>query len=296
MSPHPPTAIEADDTADRQAAWREWKLRCALDLCSPKAAGWLRRFGDQRFLHYWQKVSAQQGHPLDAYRHADRPHAWHLLESYAQTGSGRSGKRYKEWLFARAPAHGDPATWLQAIESGASLLMRDVVREQARREYTAPFVADPERLRPTETGCQAVTLLELLPDESDTFRTVASRDLRDRAECLAAWWVHEADRRAQIGVWARAQGWLLSDPALCEWAGCRRSYLASRHRAELERFCAHVRTCYPREGPAFWLEIARISLDVAVPLIFLKLRAEKGLTRFLNSKGITPMTGARQHA
>lgn len=279
----------------RAAAWREWQDRCALRRCPPDSAAVLSAFGEARYLHYGARVSNRSCTPQQAVRHADQPHAWHLLETYAQAGTDRNGKSYKKWLFARIPPSASPATWLQTVEAGASLLMRDAVREQARQEYAPRFVQALEEPVDANRSGTTLTLVELLPATADTFDTAADNDCAQWAAQWADWWLEEADRATWIALWVRAQGWALHDPDVCEWAGYSKSALHKKHRADVERFCQAIRKAFPREDAATWLALTQKSIEFALPLIYLQLSAEKKMARFLNSKGVTGLKGVASH-
>ncbi len=295
--PDETTRADAEGLEQRQAAWQEWQDRCALRRCGPDAAAVLAKFGEARYRHYGNRLAARSGASVQAVRPADQVHAWHLLETYARTGSGRTGKSYKCWLFARVPPSATPAAWLQAVEAGASLLMRDAVREQVRHEYAPAFMQELDRPVDGEGGAASpLTLAELLPAASDTFTAAAENECAQWAAEWAAWWLQEADRLTCIALWVRAQGWALHDPDVCEWAGCGKSALHKKHRADLERFCAAIRRAFPQEDSATWLAITQNSIEQALPLIYLKLSAEKAMARFLKNKGVTGLAGVASHA
>ena len=261
---------EDDPIAPRAAAWREWQQRCALHLCAPQSVTLLKAFGKERFNRYWKRCGVPGCRPVDG------AHAWHLLETWAQAGRGRGGKVYKRWLMARSSPSAGPADRLAAIESGASCLMREAVRDHVRREYSAPFMESLQRPRSTRGNDGATyTLEELIPSGADPVREVASREINRLAEPLVEWLLHDADRRTQIACWARASGRALNDPQCLAWAGCAKTALYQSYQRQVDRLCCRVRRCYPGEEPATWLALARICLGKAATRIFLTIIAEK---------------------
>lgn len=95
---------------------------------------------------------------------SDAEDGWHRFETHLLLKNTRGGKRYKDWLFARAE-HVEWHPW-DAIQGGATLLLRDVVREYLRREHAPDRVTSLHR--PVGmVGDSNVTLEELLPGAID---------------------------------------------------------------------------------------------------------------------------------
>ncbi len=269
-------------------AWHAWKSACAIDLCPPEAVESLRRFGSHRFSLYLNRYASRMGHRGQVLRVAESKDAWHLLETHAQVGTTREGKRYKDWLFARAPD--SPEAWLNAVEGGATVLMRGVVREYLRREQAAAFMESLQR--PLGGGAEpSFTLEELLPDTVEPLGELAENEWRALAREQAERFFPSLSSRERIVLWAREYGISLGDPDLARWAGCRRSALHGAHTDSLKRLCQVLKDAYPDESPGIWLILARKTLEELNQLIFSKIIVEKRAARFFKKKRIQVESG-----
>ncbi len=278
-----------------EEAWRAWRTACAVDLCPPADGTVLRDFGAQRFRFYLDRYASRTGHRAregQTLRVPEDKDAWHFLETHAQVGTTREGKRYKDWLFARAETGTD--TWLRVVESGASLLMRDAVREYLRREHTAAFMESLQR--PAGRGDDtAYTLEELIPDQVELLGDVEAREWNELGRATAETFLTTMTARERIAVWARANSIALSDPDLTRWAACGKSALHDAYTQCVERMCAEIKRSYPAESPAIWVQLARVTLERLNGLLFQKIMAEKGAARFFKKKGSRPDAGPSEH-
>lgn len=264
-------------------AWKVWRKTCAVGLCPPSAADLLRGFGSQRFFHYLNHYGSRTGRRAPIRQVPETQNAWHLLETHARVGATREGKRYKDWLFMRAEI--ESVEWIRAVEAGATLLIRDVVREYLRREHAPAFMESLQR--PLGSGkCPAYTLEELLPDTVEPLGAVEEREWEDFGRRLAEPFFSTMSSRERIALWARDRQLALTDPALCQWAGCRKSVLHQTYGECIQRLCAAVKEAYPSETPAIWVQLARKTLDQLNRIIFLNISSEKGAARFFKKKGI----------
>lgn len=270
-------------------AWRVWKKACAADLCPAPEALALRQFGIHRFNHYLNRYAARLGRQGQVPRVAESGDAWHLLETYAQVGATREGKRYKDWLFARAPDQ--PHAWLNAVEAGATLLMRGAVREYLRREHAAAFMESMHRPLDGTAADSSFTLEELLPDTAEPLHTIAEKEWHMLAQQQAERWYLSLYARERIVLWAREQGYSLADPDLVKWAGCRKSVLHSTYTNCIHRLCHEIKGEFPDETPAIWLMLTRKALEALKQIISLKIMSEKGAARFFKKKGIGVESG-----
>ncbi len=228
-----------------EAAWREWKMLCALDLCSKSAVDHLLRFGVRRFRRYVNRV---HGHRSDS-RSApmlDARDAWHRFEVYLAVNKSRAGKRYKDWLFNRA--RHESVRWEQVVEAGATLLMRDVVRDYLRREHAAPWMRSLQEPLCNVQGYK-VTLEDLLPGTFDPSCEVEKREVEAMAERLASDLLPELSLREQIAIFARASGIPVSDPDILNAAGCGKSVLNESYHSAFHKLAGHVRETTPDASP-----------------------------------------------
>lgn len=230
------------------ASWTEWKRVCALGGCGPDARGTLQGFAHHRFHHFAARLAGGPWEDLvPGLRHQiDPADAWHLFESFLEIRSTRAGKRYKDWLFARL-SHGVGSP-LSMLESGATVIMRDVVREHVRRECHARREVSIQAPLSGADG-HPLTLEVLLPAADDPVDDVARREYATLADALAGETCQSMRPRTRVVVLARLLGLSLSDPVVEEAAGCRKSVL----NEELTRFHASLRRRveerYADDGP-----------------------------------------------
>ena len=228
------------------AQWSEWQSRCAVAKCGLETAAALRLFGWQRLRHYARAVPGglAAGNMLP-----DAAACWHLLETRLATGRTRQGCCYKQWLFARTADATNP---LDAIQGGASLLMRDVTREFLRRECPPPQQVSLDAPIPNTEG--RLVFADLLPDQSaltevDMDDAVVSREIAQSFfEALA---VNE-----RVVLLARQLEIPLSHPAVEQASGMRRSGLYKLWRAIHLRLAAVVDRAQPDEDRPGRLQLA----------------------------------------
>ena len=228
--------------------WASWHERCALGLCAPEVQAALRRFAHIRYYRF-ADVYAQSTAGLTAAATTPEPAAaWHWFETYLQLHNTRAGKSYKQWLFARTEAESGPT--LDSVQGGATLLMRDVVRERLRQEVSARWVVSLEGPAGADRGDGAPSLEELLPGPLDTRADVELRDLETLAAADAAAAGAALSRRERVALLARELGLPLSHPVVTTAAGCGKSMLATAYHAALERVAECTQARHPREDRA----------------------------------------------
>ena len=258
-------------------AWQAWRRMCAADLCPADQAAQLREFGRLRFNRHLQRYAFRTGHQGPALRVADTANAWHWFETHAQVTATRAGKRYKDWLFLRAEQY--PGDWLSLVESGAALMLRDVVREYLRREHAAGFMQSLHRTLHTrdESGS---TLADLLPDPQEPLAALQERELAAAAAALAADFLPSLDAREQIALWVRSRGFSLGNPDVQRWARCGRSVLHDAHARCLARLATAVKRAHPDEDPAYWLQLACRAVGELNRLIARHFSSDRSAARF----------------
>src|SRR5210317_1578654 len=86
---------------DLLACWMEWKARCAAALCDESTRRSLQKFAHTRFLRFYPRSIPSRVLP---HRENGLPavDAWHLFETHLITTQTKQGKRFKDWLYARA--------------------------------------------------------------------------------------------------------------------------------------------------------------------------------------------------
>ena len=222
----------------------EWKRRCALDLCSENAQADLSAFGARRF-HAAVRTCQAAARLRDCGALAfEAREIWHLFETYLQVNPARAGKRYKDWLFARV--EGSPDSPLDVIQGGATLLMRTVVREHLRQEYSPPNTVSLNAPLP-EAGDESLTFEDLLPGQLDPAWDVEIREFRALAARLAQRQVAEMTPRERVAALAKALGLSLAHPAVEKAAGCRKSVVNAAYAGFVKRVQERIKADFPGE-------------------------------------------------
>jgi len=240
--------------------WREWKAKCALDLCGEAARAHLRAFAKLRFDRCVRRYRGRTGLGRGDSVGMDGGGAWHLLETHLVVRENRRGKRYKDWLFARANL-GD-GNRLAALESGASLLMRDVVREHLRREYARRGTVSLDRLV-TAQGDRTLTLHDLLPGAATPADEAARREYEALAQQHAEELVANAPRRERLALLAKCVGLSLAAPAATKAAECGHSALNEAYHAFLRRLARTIQDRYSGEERAALRLLSVLTLERA---------------------------------
>jgi hypothetical protein len=245
--------------------WREWHVQCAAARCQAATKEALCLFGWQRFKHY---ASVCGGAAVGTGALPDAAGCWHLTETRLATGRTRQDKRYKDWLFDRA---GGTAATLDAVQGGASLLLRDVVRDFLRRE--GPRAHHLSLDAPAGEGHTTPALAELLPGAPDV--AVDERELGRLARPLAQAFFALLPERDRLVVLARQLGVPLYHPTVESVAGVRKSRVATLWQDVFHRLAACVDERHGDEERSVRLALCLRSAAVLGELIFSWGRLEK---------------------
>jgi hypothetical protein len=229
------------------AHWQEWKDTCALALCGEDARRALPGFAQARYAHFAHAYATTTNVEHVPALIPTAAEAWHRFETHFRLSNGPGGKSYKDWLFARVQQHsGSPQ---ESVEAGASLLIRDVVREHLRREFSSRWIVSASaKPDPAGFGDGSPSLEELLPDEADTEREVQNRDLDELARAGAGAAFARLDARERIALLAHEVGMSLAHPEATRAAGCGRSVLNTAFHSALMRIADGIRRQFPNEG------------------------------------------------
>lgn len=249
--------------------WEEWRTRCALGLCSPAAQSALRAFGSHHFRRFVRRYAAQAGHrdfqaPLGAVD------AWHMLETHMTVRRNRQGKRYKDWLFARAPIGSGRQA---ALSAGAVVLLRDVAREFLRREGPAPRTVSLQAPAGSSDAC-GWTLEDLLPGELHPADEAADRELRRLAESHAREFLQNLEQPAWIVLQAHARGIPLSSPAVQHQVGLRKSAVHDLFHQAWRKLSATIRLAYVREDAGVVRLLTLMAVEAVLETLRPRLRKE----------------------
>lgn len=261
--------------------WLKWKEKCALALCPPMIQSALQDFVHTRFRRYAAQYAASFNVGGTEVPSTDARDAWHWFETHFRLHANRQGKSYKEWLFARAAVRSTPAK-SDGIDSGVSLLLRDVVRDHLRREYSPKHILSLDASVCSKDSVNALSPMDLLPDSFDTTSDVERRETELIAARLADSVFDHLSRRQRIALLGRELGVSLANPCVLKVAGCGKSVLAKAHRSALAAVAGQVSAAYPDEPRA-----AQAVLTVSVFNIVSKrtiswASTENSLSEFLN--------------
>ena len=215
-------------------AWIEWKKLCLLDPCSTETQEKLHSFAKARFTGLLRRYS-KDIKPLE--HHA----SWHLFETHMMVKTTKQGKRYKDWLFARVASSNDDT--LNIVQGGASLIMRDVVREFLHRECQQldMLSLDEPLLNSKESS---VTLLDLLPAQIDPFSEIYLHEYESLAHEHAEEFLEDMSERERIILIARHIGISLAHPRVEAITNCKKSILNRSYRGLMTRIADHLRARY----------------------------------------------------
>lgn len=244
----------------RVEQWQEWAARCAVNRCGAETAAALRRFGAHRFRRY---LALSLGPHFSEGAVPDDRACFHLFETHCCVNTVRSGKRYKAWIAGRGSGAPDAALF----ESGASLLLRDVVRAFVRREGPAPKQVS---LDAVIEGTDGLTLADLLPDER-----ACERADPDIAEAVARACLSRLRENHCVVVLARRLGVPLNHPAVLLLTGARKSRTARLWAEVYEMLAAETRRQLPDGDREIWLQMALQASEWLGEYLFFNERVEK---------------------
>ena len=275
--------------------WQEWYRKCALASCEEETRAALHRFADARWRRY-AAVCAGKLYP-EGNRFAVPPPAdsWHDFETMVRLRHTRRGKAYKHWLFARMPPQSGRQA-LDAIQGGASLIMRDVVRERFRREMPRQRTVS---LHAPPPGAPVGTppLQELLPAPVQALDEVQQRDLNALAVSTAAWVCHQVlSRRSRIAMLAREWGIPPTDPAVLKAAGCGKSVLCTAYHEALQSIAETVNTRFRRDDRSTRAALAVATLRALKPELVSWAKSEALMAGFFPDECLIVAGSQRQQA
>lgn len=225
--------------------WKTWKERCALALCSAETRKAMQAFAYSRFFRFASLYSKTTNAGGSRSLTPDPAQAWHHFESWLCLRETREGKSYKEWLFARDSVRGNPT--LDSVQGGATLLMRDIVREFIRREFSARWMTALDAPIGSTDERTLCSLGELLPGSADTSSAVGLRELESIADVEASEAVDTLGPRERIALLAREYRLPLSHPAVLSVARCGKSAMNSAYHSALISIAEFTRSRYASE-------------------------------------------------
>lgn len=257
--------------------WIAWKEKCALGLCSAKTQDVLRGFARARFYHFAAIYVGATNTPDAGVLTPEPAEAWHWFETYLRLRNTREGKCYKRWLFARARQAGAPT--LDAVQGGATLLMREVVRERLRQEYSRRWMLSLDAPIGRGGSEAAPSLRELLAGDDDPAGDVEERELGRMAQEEADGALDSLDRRERVALLARELGLSLAHPAVVRAARCGRSVLNTAYHRALSGLAGRVQSRHPREHASALGRLTCLVYEAVKERIFLWGKSESACAR-----------------
>ena len=232
--------------------WQMWRKRCALARCTASVSQDLQGFAFSRFQRYLQKIGQSHAVPK-------APDAWHAFESHLVLGRSRPSKAWKEWLFARG---GEPPT-LDRIQGGATLIMRDVVREHLRREHAPGWIRSLDAPIASDTGSDTTSPSrgDLLPDSHDPIAAIEEQELQVLATTIFPHVANLLSPRQRIALITHHKGKALSHPSVMRAAQCGKSSLCNALHQALQRLAQLLQDGLPQETAATRITIASLLIE-----------------------------------
>lgn len=278
---HTPNGTAGPEAAPLQC-WNEWRELCALGRCAESSRHYLQHFAHRRFRtlvdRYAHRTGVEEARALTST--IGPRESWHLLETRFLVNSSIHGKRYKDWLFARLEP--SPSSALDVIQGGATLILRDAVREYLRLEFPPPRTQSLSR--PLQDGAgDPVTLEDLLPDEYDVADQAAHREYVELAEKHAATFFDATDERDRIALLARGLGISFAAPQIEKMAGRRKSVMSQAYRSCVARLASEIQRSYPGEDSASLLMLSRLTLETVTDRVLRWAKSEKRFAPFFLS-------------
>ncbi len=251
--------------------WTDWKRQCARALCGKETQARLGRFAQSRFgIQLRRQLGATNLNAGDASQQLPSPDdAWHQFESYAAITHTREGKRYKDWIFARV-RHADD-TPLNVVQSGATLIMRGVVRTHLRQEYARHSTVSFDQ----PVGDGSITVGDLLPGSTNPVDGVAAEEYAELAQHHAKRIFDSLSPRERIGLFAKYRGIRLDDAEILAAAGCGKSTLNQAIRDLLLRMREEFTREYEDDGPDAIMAFSALVLQQLEVEIFLWKKSEQ---------------------
>lgn len=232
--------------------WEMWYRRCAAARCTRVAQHDLFGFAYNRFRRYLQKFRPLLISP-------EATAAWHAFESYLTLGRTRSAKAWKSWLFSR----GGASPTLSCIQGGATLIMRDVVRDYLRREHAPAWMCSLDAPLDNGTGSDtsAVSLADLLPDPADPIAVLEARDLQALVDPILASAKACLSARERIALTVHHAGKALSHRVVTQAVACSKSALYNSLHAAMQKVGRLLRRALPHESSATCIQSAQLLID-----------------------------------
>lgn len=225
--------------------WVEWKQKCDLRLCGPQTQGSLHAYVGKRLRKLVSRSLAEIRRALVDTHELDGWMCWDLFEGFYADRESRSGRRYKDWLFATVQSSSD--NHVDVMEREVNELLYNVVRQFIRTHYPRRDTASLDApLREEDSGTG--TLMDILPHRSISPSDDAElRDARNVAAGFAADFFEGMSRRERVALAVRGLDLPLSCREAEEAAGCKKSVLSDAGNRVYQGMIDRLRQVFPED-------------------------------------------------
>ncbi len=213
-------------------SWEEWKERCAVKLCGADSRKDLCLYGGPVISRLWNRLNPDFNQPFDT-----DEQRWHVFESYMHLCSGKTGKRWKDWLFEKAENSSDD--FVTVLEKEAHECMATTVRKfvsaegyrKARREGV--YLKSIHEPASPHAGSD-ITIGDNIRGNSweNPASQAAWAELRAIAHSYAVNMFNTLDHPGKVAVLADRLGISLADQHVIKFAGVMKSVLYDRLKKE----------------------------------------------------------------
>ncbi len=239
---------------------------CALDLCSKDSISALHTFVKLRFGKLLNRGLGESAQTPD--------NPWHLFEAHMTIKQTRQGKCYKDWLFARLVHSADPD--INVLEGGATLIIRDVVREYLRQECAKPQTVSLDKALSGEFS--DFTLLDLLASEQSPINAICMLEYERLADSYAEELIQNLTDRESIALLAKYMGISLVNPLVLETAECKKTVFTKTYVKFVQKVARRIKTEYAEEDTQSLLTLTLMVLRKIKKLNFEQKKAEQPLS------------------
>ena len=260
-------------TKTHKDSWEDWKELCAIDNCGIDARDNLGTYGWTVLSKLWRKFSPDMGLPFEL-----NQDYWRHFESYMHTISGKTGKRWKDWLFERAEFSNDD--FVTVLEKEVYACMRTVVIKLCSNE--GQFKAFIAKVRLTHLdaplsplGNPHATIGATLSAPDDTRQNAEWNDLCGIAREEANDLFLTLDRKSRAALLADSLKISLDESAVKKLAGAKKTTLYSRLKETHQQAEAKLQKTYSTEDLRTLQELLSLTKEALRSASFLWGKSEK---------------------
>jgi hypothetical protein len=209
--------------------------------------------------------------------------SWHLFETHVTTLKNRKGKHYKDWLFARLQHSDDPA--IDVIQGGATLIIRDVVRNYIRDELLAEQTVSI--FAPLSNNSNmTLTLEDILPGNSNTTSPIILKEYEEIAEKRAKILFRRMSKRERIAFSAKAMGIAFSHKRVLQAAGCEKSTMLTAYKEFIFRTGLELKQEYENDDRESVLKLTMMIIECIKKRAYSWVMSEKRRSILSKTAGV----------